>query len=343
MRLAAAGSTTRFILTTREHILGQAAQLYEQLELAGIREQRVLLRLSGYSRLDRARIFYNHAHVSGQLTRSARRQLLTSEAYAAIIDHRAYNPRQIEWITGLSGHTLTEADNMDYLRFAVEALDDPTRLWRHGFENQLDAPQRGVLFVLAGLPDRAELGDLEAAFSTYCGAAGIPLVGRAFERALQVLDDSFVRIELLSGGTFVRFYDASVEDFLGAYLRASIADARAVLRSAIYFEQAERFARLLRDPEVPRSELADDLLDALERCLESGSCDWWEYRTRASTEPTLMRSSVDPESRALTLGRMTGWGEGFATDERRGRLDVIYKRSLAVVPDHVVHPGLLGG
>ena len=44
----------------------------------------------------------------------ARVALLKGCAYEQIIDHPAYNPRQIEWITGLSGHRLTAADNSDY-------------------------------------------------------------------------------------------------------------------------------------------------------------------------------------------------------------------------------------
>ena len=73
MRRIALGRTSLFILTTREYILRQAYQLYEQLSLEGSAQRRFLLQLQHYSRLDRARIFYNHATCSGQLSLEARR------------------------------------------------------------------------------------------------------------------------------------------------------------------------------------------------------------------------------------------------------------------------------
>ena len=68
MRRAAASRTTLFVLTTREYILQQARQLYEQLAIEGVEGHRFLLELQRYSRTDRARIFYNHAFFSGQLS-----------------------------------------------------------------------------------------------------------------------------------------------------------------------------------------------------------------------------------------------------------------------------------
>jgi hypothetical protein len=59
---------------------------------------------------------------------------VADDAYPRIIDHPKYNPRQIEWITGMSGHTITHTENQDYVSFEVAALDDGTGLWRHGFD-----------------------------------------------------------------------------------------------------------------------------------------------------------------------------------------------------------------
>ena len=125
MKRAAASRTTLFVLTTREYILQQASELYEQLANEGVEGRHFLLELAQYSRTDRARIFYNHASFSDGLSRRARRALLAGRAYEKIIDHPAYNPRHIEWITGLSGHHLTAEDNADYVAFAIDALSHP--------------------------------------------------------------------------------------------------------------------------------------------------------------------------------------------------------------------------
>jgi hypothetical protein len=324
MRRVAASRTTLFVLTTREYILQQARELYEQLATEGVEGRRFLLELQGYSRTDRARIFYNHAFFSGQLTRVARQALVADRAYGAIVDHRAYNPRQIEWITGLSGHRLTEEDNADYVSFAVAALDDPARIWRYGFEHQLNEAQRALLLVLVTMPDQVEHDDLERAFEAFAEAAGISTRRRAFERALRVLDDSFVSTSQDVGKVFVRAYDPSVADFLASYLRQSSADARLAVRGAVFFEQARALNRLLRDTPL-MSQLVGDYIDAAERCLDAPTSSWHQvYFGRDATEPTTTREWERLEERVDFLGEMKRWPSPFSEEPHRSRIRDVY-------------------
>jgi hypothetical protein len=303
MRRVAASRTTLFVLTTREYILQQARELYEQLAIEGVEGRRLLLELQSYSRTDRARIFYNHAFFSGQLTREARQALLANRAYEAIIDHRAYNPRQIEWITGLSGHRLTEEDNADYVSFAVAALDDPARIWRYGFEHQLKEAERAVLLVLVTMPDQVEHDDLERAFEAFAEVARISTRRRAFERALRVVDDSFVRTSQGVGKIFVRAYDPSVADFLASYLQESPADARLTVRGAVFFEQVRALNRLLRNTPL-MGQFVSDYIDAVERCLDAPTSSWHQvYFGREATEPTTTREWERLEERVDFLGQ----------------------------------------
>lgn len=323
MRRAASSKTTLFVLTTREYILQQARQLYEQLAVQGLQARHFVLALDDYSRVDRARIFYNHAFFSGQLSKAARHSLLADRAYEAIIDHQAYNPRQIEWITGLSGHRLTDADNADYVRFAVAALDDPARIWRYGFEEQLDETQRALLLTLATMPDEVDSDDLQRAFDAFAQAAGISTRKRAFERALAVLDDSFVRTYQDIGKIFVTFYDPSVADFLATYLDTSPADLRLAVDSAVFFEQSQALARFVRE-EVTK-DLAFEYLDAVERCLDAPSCSWYQvYWGRDATEPTTSRKHASRADRADVLGRMKRWKSPYRDEPLRSRLRALY-------------------
>ncbi len=84
IRRVIASSTSLFIMTTREHILSQALEFYEELRREGIDTKRYLLELEEYSRLDRARIFYNHIWSSGQLDQGSREELITGRAYERI-------------------------------------------------------------------------------------------------------------------------------------------------------------------------------------------------------------------------------------------------------------------
>lgn len=331
MRRVAVSRTTLFVLTTREYILQQAQDLYEQLAHEGVEGRRFLLELQSYSRPDRARIFYNHAFFSGQLSREARLALLVDRAYEAIIDHRAYNPRQIEWITGLSGHQLTDEDNANYVAFALAALDDPTRIWRYGFEHQLDEAQRALVLVLVTMPDQVEHDDLQRAFDSFAEVAGISTRRRAFERALKVLDDSFVRTYQDVAKIFIRAYDPSVADFLNSYLVGSPADARIAVRGAAFFEQVRALGRLLSDAGL-MDQVAGDYLDAVERCLRAPSCSWHQvYWGRDATQTTTTRERPTFEARADFVGEMKRWRSVYREEPQRSRIRELYSAAKRTV------------
>lgn len=245
MRRAARRRSTLFVLTTREYILRQSSQLYERLEQEGIEGRRFLLALTKYSRLDRARIFANHAFHSEQLTPAAKESLLADRAYESIIDHPNYNPRTIEWVTGLSGHHLEDRELARYVDFATESLDHPDRIWKHAFEHEIGEHGRLLIFALATLPPSVELEHLEQAFEELCRVSDLTTAGRAFERALSALDDSLVRTSYdelpyrRNRGIVVRPYDPSVIDFVTDYFRHSPGDVARLAHGAVFFEQIE--------------------------------------------------------------------------------------------------------
>ena len=287
LRVAARSKTTRIILTTREYILQQAHDLYEHFGREDGPEHKLLLELKHYSRLDKARIFYNHAFVSGALTREARVALLKGCAYEQIIDHPAYNPRQIEWITGLSGHRLTAADNSDYVKFAVAALNEPERIWRYAFERQLTPQQRALLMTLAALPDVVELNDLRSAFLAFCRVGGVRARPIDFERALKVLENSFVSTQREGNNIFASFQNPGIEDYIASVLRASPEDASVILRAAVTFEQVEKAARLLSLPAHGSAELLEQFISSATRCLTSGTFEWHDVHVgRGAKQPT---------------------------------------------------------
>lgn len=333
MKRAAASRTTLFVLTTREYILQQARDLYEQLAIEGVEGRRFLLELERYSRTDRARIFYNHASFSDQLSPRARRALLADRAYEAIIDHPAYNPRHIEWITGLSGHRLTAEDNADYVSFAIDALSHPARIWQHGFEHQLNDVQRGLLLVLVTMSDRIEHGDLERAFDALAEVAEISTRQRAFRRALKILDDSFIRTYHDRDQIFVAAYDPSVADFLADYVRASPGDARLLIRGAVFFEQIESLARMLGAWDLA-ADAAYEYVDAIERCVDANSCTWEDvYFGPNATEPTTTRRRARLEERIDFIGRIKNWQGAYREALLKTRIRSIYATGKSRVLD----------
>lgn len=243
IRRVADSQTSLFLLSTREHILRQALEFYEELARERLDARRYLLELSEYTRLDRARILYNHIWASGQLDQAAAASLINDAGYARIIDHPEYNPRLIEYITGLGSLELGERENRDFLGFAIGVLDDPERIWRQAFENQLEPVERGLLVVLASMQTEVTAADLETGFRAFCAAAGIALQGTLFHRSLRVLEGSFAEINPENSESLIAPANPSIVDFVAAWLIQAPAEALALCDGAAFFAQLEWVVR----------------------------------------------------------------------------------------------------
>jgi hypothetical protein len=102
--------------------------------------------------------------------------VLKNESYLQIINHRNYNPRTIEWITGLSGQWDADIGPGQYVGFALQSLEHPELIWKHGFEQEIDDHGRVLVLAVVSLPRRAELAHLEAAFEALCRERHLSLV-----------------------------------------------------------------------------------------------------------------------------------------------------------------------
>jgi len=317
IRRVAASSTSLFLLSTREHILRQALAFYEELDRERIDARRYLLELAEYSRLDRARILYNHIWASGQLDERAAASLIAGRGYEQIIDHPEYNPRLIEYITGLGSRRIGQAENDDYLGFALGILDDPERIWRQAFENQLEVSERILLIVLASMQTQVTADDLESGFRSYCRAAGIPLRGPLFRRCLRVLEDSFATIRPDTAGSFVSPANPSIGDFIAEWLRLSPDEALAACEGAAFFAQVEWLARSL----LPglgegtfRSELVNHLGVAIERLFAGGDPRWQlTYIGSVHRPAQLSRTASEPCSRLIFVIELLAKEPGLAS------------------------------
>lgn len=275
MRRAVRRPSSLFVLTTREYILRQAVQLYERLDQEGIESSRLLLELPSYTRLDRARIFANHAFHSPHLTRPMRRALLKDEAYLQIINHRNYNPRTIEWITGLAGRWDDEIKARDYVAFALRTLEHPELIWKHAFEHEIDEHGQALVLALVSLPRGVALSHLEPAFDALSRERGLPLAGRAFRRTLAALDDSLVRTSHVRDrwretGVVADPHDPSIIDFIVDYLINSSEDVRQLAGACVFFEQATwLWATTTSSPSAPSGETLAAVHAALRRTYPS--------------------------------------------------------------------------
>lgn len=240
--------STRLILATREYVLQQAEQDVEDLQWQELEADKYALTLDSYTRFDRARILYNHVYFSPEITEQARRALLRERAYFRIIDHASYTPRLIEWITGLGGHTLTKAELASFPDFCESVLDDPEDLWKYAYSQGLDDKSRCLLLQLPGLPVAVELEDLEVAYRAAAKAAGLPAGRAAFDRAIKVVQDSFVSVRSWPGRpTLVSVLNPSLVDFLKRQLLDDPDEFLSAFEGAAFFDQVDYLAHLAVD------------------------------------------------------------------------------------------------
>lgn len=231
---------SRFILTTREHILRTALNASEKLRRSSIIADKCLLELRDYSLGQKARILYNHLYFS-DLPSDYKLAILQNEFYFEVIRHRNFNPRLIEWLSGYARVKTVPAH--DYQRHVRALLNNPGEIWAHAFDNQISEAARNVLFMMAVLSWSAATDVLYASWQALhqfkSRKYNFPTRANDFKRALNELESSFIQIS----DQRVSFLNPSIRDFVQSLFQSDGDYARDVIESADRFSQI----RSLRD------------------------------------------------------------------------------------------------
>jgi energy-coupling factor transporter ATP-binding protein EcfA2 len=210
-------SNARFILTTRAYIFEEAKRVSEYIADRQLDITTYVLDVGIYTRRIRARILYNHLHVS-KLPKENIQSLLESGLLPKIIDHRNYNPRIIEWMTDLLN--VDEIPPEKYVEQFIEALNHPSRIWDTAFRTHIPFKCQSLLFALFFCSEYGvEIDDLDQAFSALhpelSKKYGFAYSTKDFSEAVRILEGSFIKIT----GAQISFINPSVRDYLTEYLR----------------------------------------------------------------------------------------------------------------------------
>lgn len=227
------------ILTTREYILTQAKHQYDVFENPKLDFAKCVVDLSDYTKLIRAKIFYNHLYFSN-ISESHIKNILDKKTYISVIRHQNYNPRIIEIITG---------DNIwknilpnQFSQKVMEFLNYPEKIWKHVYENQISTFSQCVLanLMTAGTPIFwEELKTLIQNFAEHFSSKyGITYSELEFNKAIQELENTFIKI--IKDGTdqfVIEYQNPSVLDFLVNYFKQFPDYVEDILNSVIYYNQ----------------------------------------------------------------------------------------------------------
>ena len=206
----------RFVLTTRAYIFEEARRVSEHLADERLDVSKYVLDVGIYTRRIRARILYNHLVVADTPKHHVR-ALVSSGRMPAIVDHKNYNPRVVEWMTDAFRLRDVKAD--EYPDAFLAALKNPRELWDTAFRTHIDEKCQHLLFAMFFCSEygvrmeelRVSYNSLHTVLSERYRLRRNP---KDFEEAIRILEGSF--IEIRDG--MVSYVNPSFRDYLTEYL-----------------------------------------------------------------------------------------------------------------------------
>ncbi|WP_448101440.1 nSTAND3 domain-containing NTPase [Luteibacter jiangsuensis] len=168
IRLVRRSADKRLILTSRSGILNMGAATSSRLAEVNLDPNRLEVEVSALSRIDRARILYNHLWHAGLESKYVDK-LYEHSRYRNIIDHRNFNPRLIAFIC--DPLRLRSVHPELYWHHVMHLLDNPADVWDQSFHHQLDDYGRLLVRLVVSNGGRILETHLRAAYSRFLAIA----------------------------------------------------------------------------------------------------------------------------------------------------------------------------
>lgn len=236
------------VMTTRTTILKQAQYRFEKFTRSGLANlSKYELEIKSYTKLDKAKILYNHVFHSG-IKAEQYDIFFQSQNYLKIINHSNYFPRLIEFIT--SANHLKNIPVNETEDFIFKSLDNPKEIWHFAYDQQLNEEEKFLLMTLFSLGGYNVLSDeLENAFDTRytyeVKENGFLLRSDAYRQSLKKLLDGFIKSEknTQTGSLTFSFLNPSIADFIINFLIEHPTEVKRILYSVTYFNQITAYFR----------------------------------------------------------------------------------------------------
>jgi len=228
----------KFILTTKEYILNQAKHTYKKLDDGDLELAKCTLDLGNYTKLIKAKIFYNHLFYSN-LNSEYINALLKNKTYQTIIEHRNYNPRLIEFITKKNIEQLVNPD--EYPTFVINKFDNPESIWEEAFE-KLSQKGQCVLYELVISSDEILLNELKISFDKFYKSMAkeynFSITPSDFDSAIKELDNNFTKLTMDDDKqSIISFHNPSIRDFLISFINNNSSIKEMLIDNLLYFNQ----------------------------------------------------------------------------------------------------------
>ena len=216
-------NSKKFILTSRTNILNKAYSQSHKFQNGKIRDNEFLLKVENLTKLDKAKILYNHIYHSN-LSKEYIDQIYQDKRYRDIINHRNFNPRIIEFI--LDNIRVGNVSSKDYWKYIKKNLEEPEEIWADYFQNQTDDCVRALTFLTVYNNGKISEELLRNAYNTFLKIHPVNLgdhSDKSFEAVRKLVTKSLLNRNQIEENEYEYvLFNPSITDFvLSTYSGAS--------------------------------------------------------------------------------------------------------------------------
>lgn len=263
----------RFVLTSRTTILNQGKIYIGALSDQNIQKDEFEISLSSLSRLDKAKILYNHIWHSG-LADDFKEEINKERRYRTVVGHNNFNPRIISYVTDIQRLDAISAPT--YWSHVLGMLNNPADVWSHPFDAQHDDYGRALILLVAINGRMISQSELSEAYHRYIAQPGFSSMRgqRDFLTNLRHLCGSMLIRTISRGTETLSLFNPSIRDFIVSRYRGDTISLKAIFRS-LRTDESIFFLRSLRNSDVVSDDFSRDLLQAIAR--EAGAAGYVDY------------------------------------------------------------------
>lgn len=189
--------------------------------------------------VDKAQILYNHLYFKGIPT-DYFQNIKTNKAYRAIVSHKNYTPRIIEYVT--SPWVYNKMPAKEYASFIMDCFACPDEIWHEEFTERLTQADRIFMTTLFSLTDKCV--DVTIHRRAYekrlSNTPGIDVTKHQWEETHRRLYNSMVIDVNLQGTRCLSVVNPSVNDFLKKYLDDNPLEKQAIYDNISEFAQVKK-------------------------------------------------------------------------------------------------------
>ncbi len=207
-------NTKLFILTSRTNILNSGVMHSSIFSNSNIQINEYMLTISTLTKMDKARILYNHIWFS-ELSDQFVDEIYKSKRYHNIIDHNNFNPRLVEFITDVARVGLSSSEG--YWQYIEDTLRNPKEIWSSCFKIQNNAYVRNLVNLTVfngGDISEYELRegfDRMVKFETLNNSSHTE---KDFNSTSQLATKSFLRRNIIKDYVSYSLFNPSISDFI---------------------------------------------------------------------------------------------------------------------------------